>query len=608
MSTSQQLQDPLQQQSLSQAKQPALEDSLSDSLGEALGDPLSGGMGSPLQLATAGSGGGGGDPTGHHDTAMGGLSGSGGTLPHLDTIQSSFGHHDVTGVSAHTDGAAQRASLDLNARGFALGDSVALGKSDLFTTAHEAAHTVQQQSGLSLKGNMGQAGDAHEQHADAVASKVVNGESAEGLLDTYTAGAPSVVGGGGGGVQMLQRDVLSDQEDGQKAMVEDVAQDLGAVDSVRGMQGVVGGLLDMLAPGAGDKKKLSLKMEVACSPVVSLGLAYGVEIGRTKDGKLTVKTTVDFRATAKADLWVAEAIIEAKVGGYIEAQGSNGAQIMDLVGLAIHEAIAAVSTNAAAYVFGETFSDDIREGMDDDDYIESGITAGVSGGLGVSGDVGDASLSASAAAEAKGKLGVRHTKSGSEVVADASAAASARVSASISGTLPGTDWKGTAKLSAEASTDKAPWGQIELALGRDADMEKFVGVLKGGGFDEQVQLWVAGAASMATGLIGEHAGMDIGGHRSLGAMVQDLGTQSISAGVGGSGMLDSIHDKLGSSAGAEMKQALEIKLRWSAGKATLDVGLNRASKLKVSANIKAAKIEVMIENVMRVLQIPTVTF
>src|SRR6185295_5830943 len=38
--------------------------------------------------------------------------------------------------------------------------------------------------GVQLKGGVGQAGDAYERHADAVADKVVAGESAEPLLST----------------------------------------------------------------------------------------------------------------------------------------------------------------------------------------------------------------------------------------------------------------------------------------------------------------------------------------------------------------------------------------------------------------------------------------
>jgi hypothetical protein len=75
--------------------------------------------------------------------------------------------------------------------GFATNNHVVLAKQDLFTEAHEAAHVVQQRGGVQLKGGVGQAGDAYEQHADQVASLVVQGKSAESLLDRHAGGGAS---------------------------------------------------------------------------------------------------------------------------------------------------------------------------------------------------------------------------------------------------------------------------------------------------------------------------------------------------------------------------------------------------------------------------------
>jgi hypothetical protein len=59
---------------------------------------------------------------------------------------------------------------------------------DLHTVAHEVAHVVQQRSGVQLKRSVGEAGDAYERQADAVADRVVAGRSAEDLLDRSAAG------------------------------------------------------------------------------------------------------------------------------------------------------------------------------------------------------------------------------------------------------------------------------------------------------------------------------------------------------------------------------------------------------------------------------------
>jgi len=122
------------------------------------------------------------------DLARHGTSGAGGSLPHLDQIQASFGHHDVSGVKAHHDAASGEASRALGAQAFAFGSSVGFGAGfgaapDLHTAAHEAAHVVQQRAGVQLKGGIDQPGDTHERHADAVADAVVAGRSAAPLLD-----------------------------------------------------------------------------------------------------------------------------------------------------------------------------------------------------------------------------------------------------------------------------------------------------------------------------------------------------------------------------------------------------------------------------------------
>ena len=117
-----------------------------------------------------------------HAAAARGVATSASPLPFGDTIQRAFGRHDVSSVQAHTGPEAARSATSMGAEAYAAGDHVVLGKADLHTVAHEAAHVVQQRGGVQLKGGVGQAGDAYERHADAVADKVVAGESAEPLL------------------------------------------------------------------------------------------------------------------------------------------------------------------------------------------------------------------------------------------------------------------------------------------------------------------------------------------------------------------------------------------------------------------------------------------
>jgi hypothetical protein len=123
-------------------------------------------------------------------TAMRGTSDTGGSLPHHDLIQRSFGMHDVSGIRVHTGPRAAEACHALDARAYALGDNIALAEATLFNAAHEAAHVVQHRAdrGSAVAGNaVGETGDVYERHADAVAEAVVGDRSAQQLLDAAPA-------------------------------------------------------------------------------------------------------------------------------------------------------------------------------------------------------------------------------------------------------------------------------------------------------------------------------------------------------------------------------------------------------------------------------------
>jgi hypothetical protein len=126
-------------------------------------------------------------------------------LPHASLIQRVFGRHDISGIQSHVGPGAAESARTMGASGYASGIHVVLGKdADLFTEAHEAAHVVQQRAGVRLKGGVGEEGDEHERHADAVASRAVQGASAEDLLD-QAAGAQRIVATGPMNPHQLQR-------------------------------------------------------------------------------------------------------------------------------------------------------------------------------------------------------------------------------------------------------------------------------------------------------------------------------------------------------------------------------------------------------------------
>ena len=122
-----------------------------------------------------------------HDAAARGTAGSGGPLPFLDTLEASLGtQHNLRNIQAYSGTAARSAATEMGAEAYAVGDKVAFaGTPSLHTVAHETAHVLQQRAGVQLKGGIGSAEDPYERHADAVADRVVSGQSAADLLNGH---------------------------------------------------------------------------------------------------------------------------------------------------------------------------------------------------------------------------------------------------------------------------------------------------------------------------------------------------------------------------------------------------------------------------------------
>jgi hypothetical protein len=118
-----------------------------------------------------------------HTAARIGVASPTGKLPFLDRIQRSFGEHDLSGIQAHMGQEATRSARAMDARAYATGEHVVFnGTPDLRTASHEAAHVIQQRAGVHLSGGVGHVGDPYERQADAVADRVMAGQSAEDLL------------------------------------------------------------------------------------------------------------------------------------------------------------------------------------------------------------------------------------------------------------------------------------------------------------------------------------------------------------------------------------------------------------------------------------------
>ncbi|MCA9523229.1 MAG: DUF4157 domain-containing protein, partial [Myxococcales bacterium] len=116
------------------------------------------------------------------EAARAGVASASDPFPHAGRIQSSFGRFAVDGLRAQVGGPAVAATQQLGATAFAHDGAVAFReRPDLHTAAHEATHLLQQRNGRAPSG-LDRSGELEGQ-ADAVADRVVRGESAEDLLD-----------------------------------------------------------------------------------------------------------------------------------------------------------------------------------------------------------------------------------------------------------------------------------------------------------------------------------------------------------------------------------------------------------------------------------------
>lgn len=113
-----------------------------------------------------------------------------------------FGH-DFGRVRVHTEARAGEAASALGARAFTSGHDIVFGAGEyaprtepsLRLLSHELTHVVQQRAGVRLAGGVGRVGDAYERQADAAASRIMRGRTAEAALGSaggkFGTGAPT---------------------------------------------------------------------------------------------------------------------------------------------------------------------------------------------------------------------------------------------------------------------------------------------------------------------------------------------------------------------------------------------------------------------------------
>jgi hypothetical protein len=159
-------------------------------------------------------------------------------------------------------------------------------------------------------------------------------------------------------------------------MKKGVAQKLGAVDSLSSATSVIGGVLDAMAPTAGEGFEGSVEVEIKPPAGVGFYMKLGLNgaVKRLEDGRLEVEgkteLTVGIAGEASIDTgWFGKyggswhAGVKGAIG--VKATGDSGAHCMQLFGLGIHDWVKACPGGAyvASKLFGGTYEADVLKTM-----------------------------------------------------------------------------------------------------------------------------------------------------------------------------------------------------------------------------------------------------
>ncbi len=269
----------------------------------------------------------------------------------------------------------------------------------------------------------------------------------------------------------------------------EATEDLGKISAMDGnFYDMAGALVDKIAPNPGQSGKLDLTIAVPvdASGTVTASFTFKASVSRTDKGvKVGFNVGGEVKASVEQDLWVAtvSAFAKAGINGFVESFSDTGAGAFRLMGLALRQRIAGASETIADALFDKDYIDYTIEEMDDDDYVESGMTASASAGVGgkVSGKVetaggtsvgGEVSGSGDASASVTGKTRLTKGSNGDLVeTSSTEASASATAKGSVSGDVKGFAVKGELSFSGKVSTKGKATGKVAASVTGTADLD-----------------------------------------------------------------------------------------------------------------------------------------
>jgi hypothetical protein len=380
--------------------------------------------------------------------------------------------------------------------------------------------------------------------------------------------------------------------------LQTAAEDLGEVQAMDGgFYRTAGALIDVLLPNEGDKGKLQLNLNIPVDQTGTVRVAFEFIAEAERDengvkGKIQVGGGVQARQEIDAYFFTADVFARAMVFGYIEASGDNGEQMWRLMALGIQNRIDAVSSRVADAVFERRQIEATIRGMDDNDYVETGMGVSVSAGVGIStpdGNGGEDTRGAGAGVTAQSGTRLESNGRGGLRARDTE-----QVEVALQGNCAPFGLEG--KIVNKWLDDRYNALEVEVAGEASLGGEELTEVLVGG-------RWLSGMIGTVQGMITRGSGMvqDGDARRQIGSMAQFVGRNS-GVGVLAEAASARAIDRL-SSMGASLGHKLSVKGTWERGKGFgLEINLERTSNIEIGDSPRDT-VYVLLENVQRVFKI-----
>jgi len=385
----------------------------------------------------------------------------------------------------------------------------------------------------------------------------------------------------------VNKEALLAEYQKQEQMGTTVAKLQGHKSMGDGFYKAAGGVLDTLLPSEGTKGKfqINVNIPVAGGGAVTVGFEFKGEAERGDKNKLKTWLEMGATLTGKVDAWLFKAFLRARIFGYMEAQGDNGAEVFRLMAMALEKRVRSVSDRLADAIFSDYTISMAEAGMDKDDYVESGLGASITGGFGS----GDGSRGGSAGAQYTS--GTRLTK-GDDGEIKSTGTSQFEVSAS----LKADPFNLNGKFTLQWMAGRLEKIELEVSGAHEIDLEKLQAMLAG--------QWLTGNIAAIKSLIenkkklAQEKGWDA---QKVGMLSQAM-TGLLGADIVGAKGVDAALRKVKSFQGVKLGHKVTIKGGWERGKGpTAELLIERYGKLEIGDEVHST-FYLMLEGSQRVLR------